>query len=115
MNNGQWSGGKGSNPRKVNKRAYDEAYDSIFRKAPDPVKELKPEEDITAIASEEDITDNISFKKDDMYYDEYHNFKDVENSDLEASHGCIFITIVCIIFWVLFLSMLHLFNFYDKL
>ena len=106
MNNGQWSGGKGSNPRKVNKRAYDEAYDSIFRKAPDPVEELK---------TEEDITDNISFEEDDMYYDKYHNFKDVENSDLKASHGCIFITIVCIIFWILFLSMLHLFNFYDKL
>lgn len=32
MNNGAWSGGKGSIPRKVNKKAYDDAYDRIFKK-----------------------------------------------------------------------------------
>ena len=32
MNNGAWSGGKGSIPRKVNKKAYDDAYDKIFKK-----------------------------------------------------------------------------------
>ena len=32
MNNGAWSGGKGSIPRKINKKAYDDAYDRIFKK-----------------------------------------------------------------------------------
>jgi len=32
MNNGAWSGGKGSIPRKVNKKTYDDAYDRIFKK-----------------------------------------------------------------------------------
>jgi len=32
MNNGAWSGGKGSIPRKVNKKAYDDSYEKIFKK-----------------------------------------------------------------------------------
>lgn len=43
MNNGTWSGGKGSIPRKINKKAYDDAYDRIFKK-----DILVPEEDTTS-------------------------------------------------------------------
>jgi hypothetical protein len=43
MNNGTWSGGKGSIPRKVNKKAYDDAYDRIFKKdIPAPKEDTTP-------------------------------------------------------------------------
>jgi hypothetical protein len=45
MNNGTWSGGKGSIPRKVNKKAYDDAYDRIFKKdIPVPEEETNLED-----------------------------------------------------------------------
>lgn len=98
MNNGQWSGGKGSNPRKVNKRAYDEAYDNIFRKAPEPVEELKTEEDITDITSVEDNLLKYNYGID---------------NDLKPVQGCILLIGLCGIFWLLFWAMLHLFNFFN--
>jgi hypothetical protein len=45
MNNGTWSGGKGSIPRKVNKKAYDDAYDRIFKKDIPVPEEVTPTED----------------------------------------------------------------------
>lgn len=45
MNNGTWSGGKGSIPRKVNKKAYDDAYDRIFKKDIPVPEEVNPTED----------------------------------------------------------------------
>jgi len=45
MNNGTWSGGKGSIPRKVNKKAYDDAYDRIFKKDfPIPIEVITSED-----------------------------------------------------------------------
>jgi len=53
MNNGTWSGGKGSIPRKVNKKAYDDAYDRIFKKDI-PV----PEEETTTEDKKKEPTEN---------------------------------------------------------
>ena len=80
MNNGQWSGGKGSKPRKVNKKAYDAAYDNIFKKDK-PIEDKLPEE--------------------------------IRN-DLNAVQGVIFVMLTCVIYWILFWFMLHLFNFNFK-
>ena len=33
MSNGAWSGGKGSKPRKVNPKKFDDNYDRIFGKS----------------------------------------------------------------------------------
>jgi hypothetical protein len=69
MNNGTWSGGKGSIPRKVNKKAYDDAYDRIFKKDI-PV----PEKDTTSEDKKKELTE---FQKE------------LSERDLAFFYGCI--------------------------
>ena len=96
MNNSEWSGGKGSKPRKVNKKAYDAAYDNIFKK--DISIEDKPLEDIS-IEDKPIVEDKLPA--------EIH-------TDLNAAQGIIFITLTCTIYWILFWFMLWLFNYKVK-
>ena len=69
MNNGTWSGGKGSIPRKVNKKAYDDAYDRIFKK-----DILEPEKDTTSEDKKKELTE---FQKE------------LTKRDLAFFNGCI--------------------------
>jgi hypothetical protein len=74
MNNGTWSGGKGSIPRKVNKKAYDDAFDRIFKKDIPVPEEVTPTEDKKKEPTEKELTE---FQKE------------LSERDLAFYYGCI--------------------------